>query len=120
MNKPVLVVGARGGVGCAVAKRLVNDGCRVIATVRGAGQCAETREAVPGLADVIAGEHVMTPVEVVADVVAEALNAPDPHPRYPVGEDTAFLITKRRALSDREMDELALSTYGRCGPATGC
>ena len=40
----------------------------------------------------------------VARLVVEAFNAPDPDPRYPVGDDTRFLLAQRHALSDREFD----------------
>ncbi len=53
MSGPVLVVGVRGGVGQTVARQLVAAGCRVVGTVRTAGQFAEVRAAVPGLADLL-------------------------------------------------------------------
>lgn len=51
---PILVVGARGGVGRAVVAQLVGEGRTVIATVRSADQEAEVRAEAPGVADVIA------------------------------------------------------------------
>ena len=45
----------------------------------------------------------------VAKHVIEAFTAPNPEPRYLVGDDTKFLIERRQALTDREMDALLRS-----------
>jgi NAD(P)-dependent dehydrogenase (short-subunit alcohol dehydrogenase family) len=40
----------------------------------------------------------------VAKHVVDAFNAVDPEPRYPVGDDTKYLLAQRHAMSDREFD----------------
>jgi NAD(P)-dependent dehydrogenase (short-subunit alcohol dehydrogenase family) len=64
------------------------------------------------MARALQGVESLTPAGVVADTVVEAYQAQDPEPRYPVGEDTKFLLAKRQELSDREMDALARELYG--------
>jgi NAD(P)-dependent dehydrogenase (short-subunit alcohol dehydrogenase family) len=51
--------------------------------------------------------HAATNLPAGADVakqVIAAFTAPDPEPRYLVGDDTQFLIERRHSLSDREFD----------------
>lgn len=48
----------------------------------------------------------------VAQGVIAAFDAVDPDPRYPVGDDAAWLLDQRRQLDDRQMDALARSLYG--------
>jgi NAD(P)-dependent dehydrogenase (short-subunit alcohol dehydrogenase family) len=54
MDDPVLLVGAGGGLGAAVARRLVRDGRNVIGTVRSQTQIAATASALPGLQQLFA------------------------------------------------------------------
>lgn len=54
MSTPVLVVGTGGGVGRAVAQRLLEDGRTVIGTVRSEAHFAEMRHALPGLSALFA------------------------------------------------------------------
>jgi NAD(P)-dependent dehydrogenase (short-subunit alcohol dehydrogenase family) len=51
------------------------------------------------------------PPEAVAAVAIEALEGPDPLPRYPIGTDADFLINASRTKPDRELDALILSIY---------
>lgn len=48
----------------------------------------------------------------IADGVIAAFDAPDPQPRYPLGEDARWLLEQRRVLDDRAMDALARQIYG--------
>lgn len=48
----------------------------------------------------------------VAAVIIAAFDAEDPDPRYPYGNDTAWLLEQKHTLSDREMDALAMQIYG--------
>ena len=52
--------------------------------------------------------HLPTGTDVARHVVV-AFTATDPEPRYVVGDDAQFLIAQRRALSDREFDQLVKS-----------
>ncbi|MET0545269.1 MAG: NAD(P)H-binding protein, partial [Caulobacterales bacterium] len=54
MADPILLIGARGGVGAEAARMLVASGESVIATVRDADQIPDVRAAIPGLRDVMA------------------------------------------------------------------
>jgi NAD(P)-dependent dehydrogenase (short-subunit alcohol dehydrogenase family) len=47
----------------------------------------------------------------VADVVLEALNAPEPETRYIVGEDAKAFIAGRAQMSDREADAMMASFF---------
>ncbi len=69
MTGTVLVTGASGGLGTAVAARLVADGWRVVAPVRG-----ESEQVVPGVLTVQAD---LTDVSDVAGAVAAASAEPD-------------------------------------------
>jgi NAD(P)-dependent dehydrogenase (short-subunit alcohol dehydrogenase family) len=60
------------------------------------------RERVHGAKNLPSGDDV-------AKHVVDAFNAPDPEPRYAVGDDTKFLLAQRHALSDREFDALLKS-----------
>ncbi len=49
--------------------------------------------------------------EVVAAAVIEAIDSPDPLPRYRIGADAEFLIEASRTKSDREIDAIILDLY---------
>jgi NAD(P)-dependent dehydrogenase (short-subunit alcohol dehydrogenase family) len=60
--------------------------------------------------EALAAGGLMRP-EVVADVVIEAIDSPDPLPRYRIGADAEFLIEASRTKSDREIDAIILNLY---------
>ena len=52
------------------------------------------------------------PVEAVAKVIVEAIEAPEPETRYKVGDEAEQLPRLRRSLSDREWDALFSDQFG--------
>jgi NAD(P)-dependent dehydrogenase (short-subunit alcohol dehydrogenase family) len=60
--------------------------------------------------EALAAGGLMRP-EVVAGAVIEAIDSPDPLPRYRIGADAEFLIEASRTKSDREIDAIILNLY---------
>lgn len=60
--------------------------------------------------EALAAGGLMRP-EVVAGAVIEAIDSPDPLPRYRIGADAEFLIEASRTKSDREIDAIILGLY---------
>jgi NAD(P)-dependent dehydrogenase (short-subunit alcohol dehydrogenase family) len=58
-------------------------------------------------AALVTGYEIGTPADEVARILVEALDAPDPEPRYIVGPDCIAAKDMARSLSDREIDALA-------------